>query len=117
MAMKSEIDALKAKLSKAENAAKVSDEIVGKLSRGLELLIKPERKAVTGQTIGYVAKNGDKADGKPEVDVTKMSKAEVTARLKVKTEDPSKLEKSDRDAIVAYYNGDVSVEKIKHLLG
>lgn len=77
------------------------------LQKALTLLATPLRKGITG--ISQVA------PVKEEVDVTKLSKAEVIEKLNEKAFQPD-LKKSDRELINGYCLGLVSLEKITHLL-
>lgn len=81
------------------------------LTKAVTILAAPLRKAVTG--VAHLPKN-DGSDAKK--DVTNLSKAEITAKLKEKAADAS-LSKKDREAINGFYDGRVSLEKISHLLG
>lgn len=85
---KSEFDALSKKI-----------ELV---TRAVEVLAKPMRKAVTEANIA------------PEK--TALTKSEITAKLRTATANPAALTKSDRDLVVGFYEGRVSVDQIGHLL-
>ena len=85
---KSEFDALSKKI-----------ELV---TRAVEVLAKPMRKAVTESNIA------------PEK--TALTKGEITAKLRTATANPAALTKSDRDLVVGFYEGRVSVDQIGHLL-
>lgn len=71
----------------------------------------PAQKAVTN--INYIAKS-EETQVEEKEDFSKMSKSEVTAKLKAI--DYSELKKSDREAINNYYLDNGSVESIKHLI-
>lgn len=63
-------------------------------------------------------KSGKEANGevgKSELDIKSLAKSEVTTLLR--DVDFSKLEKKDRQAINGFYDGQIGVEKIAHLLG
>ncbi len=103
------------KLGKSEGASVKENEEMAEMKVKLELMAKamnlvfgqPMRKAVTD--IRHLPKN----DGSDEKVDVKLSKAEITAKLKGL--DQAKLTKSDRTAINQYYNK-FEVGGIAHLL-
>ena len=72
-----------------------------------KLLVKPNPKAVTSMT-EFVQKS------EPQVQAKKLSKDEVSSKLR--NLDYSKLSKSDSDLVVKYYNNEVLVKDLEHLL-
>lgn len=99
-AMKSEIAALKDKLTKTEAAL---EKMVGFVER---VATTPVRKAVT--SVADLAN----ASKKP---VSGLTKAEVRERLKRAIEKPT-LAKSDRELITRYDLGHITVDKVAHLI-
>lgn len=78
------------------------------LTKAVEIIAgTPIRKAVT--SVDYVPR------GESPKAESKLSKAEVTAKLSDVTRNPE-LKKSDRELINAYYDGKVKLDKIEHLL-
>lgn len=115
-AMKGEMKAHKeanGNVLKSEMEAKLADQqaqIEG-LAKAVTMLVsQPLRKAITN--LSHMPKPGEGQDAK---DVTKLSKAEITAKLSEKTRDPS-MSKKDRDAVNGFYDGRFDVSKIAHLL-
>lgn len=103
--VKSELLAEKAK---SEELKKNLDAVSEFLTKLVSKKAAPAGKAIT--SVETIAKSEIEAEVKP------LSKSEVTAILSKKAADPT-LNKSDREAINAYYGaGQVSVEKISHLL-
>jgi len=70
----------------------------------------PAQKAITN--VNYIAKSEE--TNTEEVDLTKMSKNEITTMIK--SIDQESLTKSDRNAINDFYLKNASVETIKHLI-
>lgn len=103
--VKSELDAEKAKSAELKKNLDAVSEFVGKL---LARKSAPAGKAIT--SLETIAKS------EVDAEVKVLSKGEVTAILSKKAADP-KLSTSDRQAINTYYGaGQVSIEKISHLL-
>lgn len=97
-------------LTKSETDKRIEElqKSVEGLTRALELALSvPVRKAVTG--VAHIAKSEE------AVPVKMLSKAEITERLKIKTMDPT-LSKADRELVNSYYAGNITVDKIEHLL-
>lgn len=90
------VEDLKAQL---EVMAKIVNIVVG----------KPLGKAITG--LNYVPKAGAAVETEPK----KLSKAEITTKLAEITR-KADLKKSDRNLIDGYYDGEVKLEAIEHLL-
>lgn len=110
MAMKSESnkDVLE-RLTKAEGNAKNLESTVEKLTKAMELMLtKPQRKAVTGKDLAKSAKEVEK------VDVTKLTKAQLTAKLTEVARKPD-LKKSERNLINSFYKNQVKVEALAPL--
>lgn len=80
------------------------------LTRAVELLATPQRKAVT--SVAFLSKGEEQ---KPKID--SLTKGEIKARLadKIRTSFGT-LSKSDKDAIRAYEVGETTADKIAHLL-
>jgi hypothetical protein len=77
-----------------------------------ELVEKPIRKAITG--LDYVNPRG--TGNTPAQPVGKsLSKAEITARLNEKIRENG-FSKADRELVNAYYDNQINVSKIEHLL-
>ncbi len=117
---KGEMSSAKANGGPGEGAVKLgkSEEKYAEMELKVELMAKalnlvlgqPVRKAITGiSQLAHVPKNDGGTD-KPEV---KLSKTEITAKLK--SLDFAKLTKNDRTAINNYYNK-FEVSGIAHLL-
>lgn len=104
-------------LLKSELAAK--DSKISELSRTLEAVTQFVTKLVEkkGAPTGKAITQFDQIAKNEPVEETKtLSKQEITAKLSVKASDP-KLEKSDREAINAYYgSGQINLTGISHLL-
>ncbi len=101
--VKKEADEAKAELAEVKKSMEA-------VTKAFELLLKkPVRQAVTGKDMVTMAKS------EQAVDVSKLSKAEITAKLGRITRDP-KLEKSDRNLVNDFYNNKVNVDAIAHLL-
>lgn len=105
---KSEIDAkdgeivdLKKSLSKLTVA--MTDFLKGKA---------PQRKAVTN--IEYVAKSEEVKKEEIKENLNELSKKEISTRLTAKIRNG--LDKSEREKINEFYNGDLKLDAIKHLL-
>ena len=106
------------KLGKSEEAPVKESEEMAEMKQKLELMAKamnlvfgqPMRKAITGiSQLSHLPKN----DGSNEKVEVKLSKAQITDKLKAL--DQAKLTKSDRLAINQYYNK-FEVGGIAHLL-
>lgn len=99
----------KAAVAKSEDKVAELEATVEKLVKSLQKIVgQPMQKAVTGEN--YVPKTGDEP-----APAKKLSKAEVNAKLNEATRNPS-LKKSDRDLVNRYYEGEVSIDAIEHLL-
>lgn len=104
-------------LLKSEIAAK--DSKINELNRTLEAVTQfvtklvEKKGAPTGKAITQI---DSIAKSEAVVETKDLSKKEITAKLSVKASDP-KLEKSDREAINAYYaSGQINLTGISHLL-
>ncbi len=92
--------------SKSERETELEAQ-VETLAKALKtVLTTPQRKAVTDLT--YLGK-GEGSEQKI------LTKSEITAKLTELTRKPD-LKKSDRDLITRFYEGDVKVDAIEHLL-
>lgn len=114
--MKSEIEAIK---KENEELKKSAEALVSKLN---EVFVKksapaaPKQKAIT--KIEYIAKSEEDVvveDKKESVDVSKLSKNEITSILTGKIRE-GRLEKKDREAIDSFYLENKNIDTIKHLL-
>lgn len=107
---KSEGDNDMADLKKTEELAKKLDELqktVDNVIKVVELgFARPERKAVVT------------LDGLTKSEPTKktFTSVEIKAKLNELTAHPEELKKSDRDLIMGYFDGNIDVSKIEHLL-
>lgn len=116
--MKSANEALKTQLEKAEKdneeLKKSFSDLIKKLN-GFVGKSAPKQKAIT--KIEYVAKSEDVVENKKEdeVDVTKLTKSEISTRLNEKIRN-GVIKKSERELINAFYLEGKSIETIKHLL-
>lgn len=110
--LKSEIETLK---SEKEQMEKSFQDLTAKLIEFVKGSKAPKQKAVT--KLEYVAKSEEeKVEEKPQEDVTKMDKTEVSRRLTAKIRS-GKLEKSEREKINEFYqSGSKNIESIRHLL-
>lgn len=103
--LKSEIAAKNSKINELNRTLEAVTQFVTKL---VEKKGAPTGKAIT--QIDSIAKS------EAVVETKDLSKKEITAKLSVKASDP-KLEKSDREAINAYYaSGQINLTGISHLL-
>ena len=95
-------------LLKAENESlKKNFEAVQEFLTALVRKTAPQGKAIT--SLDVIAKSESVHEEKP------LTKSEIDKILKAKN--PASLEKSDRDAVNAYYlTGQVNVNSISHLL-
>ena len=86
--------------------------------KAVELIHKPERKAVTSevQVLGKTESDVAGQNTEGEVDFSSLSKSDITAKLNEKVRDP-KLSKSDREAINGYLLSGSGKEEIIKLLG
>lgn len=107
--VKSEMETVKAENESLKKSLQDTEKLLQSFFESLNKKA-PERKAVTG--VGYIAKSEESTE--KNVDLSKLTKGEITGKLKVL--DYSSLSKSDRDAINDYYLNSGSVEKIKHLI-
>ena len=110
-------------LAKHEELVKENEELKKSVSKLVTLLTDkvkggsaaPKQKAIT--EIQYMKKSEEETveTSEIETDISKLSKAEVTSRLrdKARTEE---LKKSDRDRINAYVFNENGIDKIKDLL-
>jgi len=103
-----EIKALQEQLSKSNGRLSNVEKVIHLMTN------RPLRKAITH--ISHVAKPGteEKLD-KSEVDVTKLSKSEVTERLNKAVRSPD-MKKEDRRLVTAYMYNRANLDDIKHLL-
>lgn len=111
--LKSEIETLKSEKEKLE---KSFQDLTAKLVAFVRGNSAPKQKAIT--KLDFVAKSEDdtkKIEEKTE-DVTKLEKSEVSRRLTAKIRS-GKLEKAEREKINQYYEtGSKNIESIRHLL-
>lgn len=114
MVKKSEYENKISELEKSNEEMKKSLEAAIK---AVELISKPERKAVTSEVQVLGKTESDVSSGKEsDIDYSSLSKSEITAELNKKVRDPN-LSKSDRDIINGYLlRGEGQKEVIK-LLG
>lgn len=107
--MKSENEAL---LAKNEELTKSLEKLTSAMSKFVKARA-PQRKAVTH--IEHIAKSEDDIKKSEEKeDVSKLTKKEISTRLSAKIR--GGLEKSERDNITKYYDGQIQFDGIKHLL-
>lgn len=105
---KSESEKLKEENEELKKSYSQLNDLVSKM---FEAKKAPAQKAIT--STNYIAKS-EGFNEQDEVDFSKMSKGEITEKLK--TVDQSTLKKSDREAINNFYLKNGSVDKIKHLI-
>ncbi len=107
-----ETEMLKSELAKAKSEAdgfkKNLDAVQEFLTKFVGKIQAPKGKAIT--EVATIAKSENEA-----VNVSEMSKSEVTKILLAKSTDP-KLSKADRDAINAFYLNGANYNTISHLL-
>lgn len=99
-------------LKKAENEdLKAQVELLTKV---VEMTLgAPIRKAITkASDLAFVPKGGSASEG---VDVSSLSKDEITAKLNAATCDP-KLSKADRGLILDFYERNVNLDAVAHLI-
>jgi hypothetical protein len=111
--LKSENELLKSEVNKIKEE---NEELKKSLSNLIETLkgkvSVPSRKAITG--VDYIAKSEETS--KPETkDVTTLNSSEISKILTSKMRE-GKLEKSERQLVVDYYDKKISINEIKHLL-
>lgn len=109
---KSEIEAKDAEI---EDLKKSVTKLTSAMSDFLKRSKAPQRKAIT--KVGFMAKNeGNTEESKDDngIDVTKLTKSEISKKLTSKIR--GGLEKSERDKIDQYYDGQLKIDGIKHLL-
>ena len=110
--VKKENEVLKEKSDKLEKSFKDLTAALAKFVKGKA----PKQKAIT--KIEYVAKSEEEVKSnkdKTDVDVSKLSKSEISKRLSEKIRS-GKLEKAEREKINDYYINKSDIESIKHLL-
>lgn len=108
-------------LAKNELLEKENEELKKSVSKLVTILTDkvksgsaPKQKAITG--IEYMKKSEEEVEvTENETDISKLSKAEITARLNEKARS-EKLEKSDRERINAFVFNEIGIDKIKDLL-
>jgi hypothetical protein len=106
----SETDMIKAENEELKKSVETMTELLNKLfSSGKKA---PAQKAIT--EISYIAKSEESESETKGLDISKMSKSEITNKLK--SVNYAELSKSDRDCINDFYLNNGSVEKIKHLI-
>jgi len=117
---KSELDAKVNEINELkENNEKLEKSLSDLISKMKTFVTKtdssaPKQKAIT-KSVDFIAKSEGENEEASE-DVSKLSKNEITQRLKTKAADPE-LKKSDRSAINEYYQKDQSdIKSIRHLL-
>ena len=85
--------------------------------KAMELMAKPERKAVTSeiQVLGKTESDVASSNAKEEVDFSTLSKNEIVSKINEKVKDP-KLAKSERDIINQYLLHGEGKEQVFNLL-
>ena len=85
--------------------------------KAMELMAKPERKAVTSevQVLGKTESDVTSSPAKEEIDFSSLSKSEIVSKINEKVKDP-KLTKSDRDLINQYLLHGEDKEQVFNLL-
>lgn len=107
--MKSENETLKAENETIKkNLEKVTEVLNKAFGKGSQA---PKQKAIVNMEVIKKSEEENKAN---EVDLSKVSKSEISSKLTAKIRS-GKLEKKDKDAITNYYNNG-SIELVKHLL-
>jgi len=106
--------------SEIENVKKENEDLkknIETLTTALTTYIKgqgaPKQKAIT--KVKYIAKSEAETKNESGVDVSSLSKSEISSKLSEKAKDRD-LKKSDREAINNFYLSNGSVDQIKHLL-
>lgn len=108
--LKSEVETLK----QSNEDLKKSLEAVTKILKNFAKPSVPKAKAIT--EIQYIKKSEETINNPASVDVSKLTKKEITSILCEKIRS-GKIEKADKEAINKFYdNGQVNMESIKHLL-
>jgi hypothetical protein len=108
--IKAEISTVKAENEELKKSVETMTELLNKLFNSGKKA--PTQKAITG--IDYIAKSEESETGSKGLDISKMSKSEITSKLK--SVNYAELSKSDRECINDFYLNNGSVEKIKHLI-
>lgn len=109
----------------AELAAlnKAFEEKLEPLAKGIQAIVErasvPMRKSVKGiSEVQFAGKPGDEPATKSKVDVSSMSKAEATQKLRELTAPgTAPLAKKDINAVVSFMAGNGNIESVAHLLG
>jgi len=106
---------------KVSELTKSNDEMQKSLEaavKAMQIIAKPERKAVTSEVQVLGKTESDVANGTNEgsVDYTSLSKSDITEKLNDKVRDPS-LSKSDRDAINGYLLRGEGQDQVIKILG
>jgi hypothetical protein len=115
--LKTELDSIKAsneELTKSnEELKKNLEQAVAIIAKSLKTKEAPAQKAITSE-VEYIAKSeSDKVNS--QVDLTKLSKSDIAQKLSSKIRSGD-LAKADKDLIVKFYEGNIQLETIKHLL-
>lgn len=115
MAKNEELEKQVSELTKSNEEMKKSLEAAVK---AMQIIAKPERKAVTSEVQVLGKTESDVATGAKEsdVDYSTLSKAEITEKLNEKVRDP-KLSKSDREAINGWFLRGEGQDQIFKILG
>lgn len=108
--IKAEISTVKAENEELKKSVETMTELLNKLFNSGKKA--PAQKAIT--EISYIAKSEESESETKGLDISKMSKSEITNKLK--SVNYAELSKSDRDCINDFYLNNGSVEKIKHLI-
>jgi hypothetical protein len=108
--IKTEISTVKAENEELKKSVETMTELLNKLFNSGKKA--PAQKAIT--EISYIAKSEESENGTKGLDISKMSKSEITNKLK--SVNYAELSKSDRECINDFYLNNGSVEKIKHLI-
>ena len=107
--VKSENEELKTQNSELKKSLDTVNELLEKM---FDKKKAPAQKAITGYSV--VAKSEVLENEEAKVDLSEMSKSEITSKLKLV--DFGSLNKSERNAINEFYLNNGSVEEIKHLI-
>lgn len=112
-----EVETLKKALTDKDATIASLEESVGRVADGFKKLLERQgamRKSVAG--VSFIGKPGTPTPAEAgSIDVSSLSKAEVTARLRDISANP-KLAKSDRDTINKFYSGQVGIDGVAKLL-
>jgi len=107
-------DEIKALKEENETLQKSVQDLTAAMTKYFKAKPAPKRKVTTG--LNYIAKSeGEVGKENANVDISGLSKGEISQRLSKKASDPT-ISAQDREAINEYYLNNGSLDSIRHLL-